>query len=73
MKKLKWYQYFWYSLMFPVFGMIGDVVTLIAVFTKVTWKPIPHNSNVRIEDLDPSAPKQEEKEPMSVGLPSGKN
>ena len=72
MKKLKWYQYLWYSLMFPVFGMIGDVVMLIAVFAKVTWKPIPHNANVRIEDLDPAVSKKEDKEPLPIGSPSDK-
>ena len=59
MKQLKWYQYVWYSLTFPLFGIIGDVAMLIAVFAKVTWKPIPHNSDVRIEELEGEAPEQE--------------
>jgi len=72
MKKLKWYQYLWYSLMFPIFGMIGDVATLIAVFTKVTWKPIPHNSNVCIEELESDPPSKEEKQ-EPVGAPVGRS
>lgn len=52
MKPLRWYQYAWYLLLFPIFTMIGDLMTLVALFTKVTWKPIPHNSDIRIEELE---------------------
>jgi hypothetical protein len=52
MKHLRWYQYAWYLLLFPIFTMIGDLMTLVALFTKVTWKPIPHNSDIRIEELE---------------------
>ena len=52
MPKLRPYQYVWYSLTFPMFGLVGDVVMLLAVFKKVTWKPIPHNANVRLEQLE---------------------
>ncbi len=50
--KLRWYQYILYSLLFPMFSIIGDTVTLAAVFLKVTWKPIPHRSDIRIEELE---------------------
>ncbi len=51
MRRLRWYQYILYSLLFPVFSIIGDIVTLGAVFLKVTWKPIPHNADVRIDQI----------------------
>lgn len=54
MQRLKWYRYLWYSLMFPIFGIIGDVTMLLAVFKKVTWEPIPHKADVRIEELEPA-------------------
>ena len=38
--------------MFPFFSMIGDISTCIAVFRKVSWKPIPHKASVKIEDLE---------------------
>lgn len=59
MKRLKWYQYVWYALTFPMFSLIGDVVMLIAVFAKVTWQPIPHNSDIRIEELEGEHPQEE--------------
>lgn len=48
-------QYLLYSLTFPIFGIIGDIVMLGAVFLKVTWKPIPHNADVAIEELAPTS------------------
>ncbi len=50
--KMKWYKILWYSLMFPLFSIIGDLATWVAVFTKVTWKPIPHKAAVNIDDID---------------------
>ena len=41
--------------MFPMFGIIGDIVMLGAVFLKVTWKPIPHNADVKIEQIEADA------------------
>ena len=59
MRRLRWYQYVWYAVTFPMFTIIGDVATILAVFTKVTWKPIPHNANVRIEELEGECPQEE--------------
>ena len=53
-KKLKWWQYIYVCLSFPIFGWIGDIATWIALFTKVTWKPIPHKSPIKIEDIEKS-------------------
>jgi len=35
----------------PIFDIIGRYTTYIAVFKDVTWKPIPHESKVTIDDL----------------------
>lgn len=37
--------------MFPVFDIIGRLSMLIALFTKVEWKPIPHNASVKIDEI----------------------
>ena len=40
-----------YIFTWPTFDIIGRYTTYIALFTNVTWKPIPHNSKVTIDDL----------------------
>lgn len=40
-----------YSLMWPMFDVIGSVTVLIALFTKVEWKAIPHSANITISDI----------------------
>jgi len=35
----------------PTFDIIGRYTTYIALFKKVTWKPIPHTSKVTIDDI----------------------
>lgn len=49
---MKWYKKLWYSLMFPIFSIMGDIATWIAVFCKVTWKPIPHHADIRIDEIE---------------------
>ncbi len=51
-KPIKWYKKVWYCLTFPIFEAIGRLTNIIALFTKVEWKPIPHNSSVRIKDIE---------------------
>ncbi len=51
-KKVKWWRYAYICLSFPLFGLVGDFATWIALFSKVSWKPIPHNSAVKIEDIE---------------------
>ena len=36
----------------PLFDFMTFWAMYIALFTKVTWKPIPHNSKVSIDDID---------------------
>lgn len=52
LRRVKWWQVLWYSLMFPLFSIIGDIATLVAVFVKVTWKPIPHKADIAIGELE---------------------
>ena len=35
-----------------IFDIIGKFSLLIALFKKVEWKAIPHNSKVNIEDIN---------------------
>ena len=41
-----------FTIMWPWFDIIGRYTTYVALFTKVTWKPIPHESKVTIDDLN---------------------
>ena len=40
-----------YTLTWPTFDIIGRYTTYAALFMKVTWKPIPHDSKVTIDDI----------------------
>lgn len=51
-KKMSFWKKVLYCLTWPIFDIIGRYTTYIALFMKVTWKPIPHNSKVTIDDLD---------------------
>jgi cellulose synthase/poly-beta-1,6-N-acetylglucosamine synthase-like glycosyltransferase len=42
-------------LAWPVFDIIGRYTNCIAVFKHVSWKPIPHKSDVTIDQLDERA------------------
>ena len=46
----------WKKLLFvftwPTFDIIGRYTTYAALFVKVTWKPIPHESKVTIDDIN---------------------
>lgn len=49
--RIKWYRKIWFCLTFPIFDLIGKLAMVIALFTKVEWKPIPHEQSVDIEEL----------------------
>lgn len=40
-----------YCAAWPIFTVLGDLGYLIAFFTKVSWKPIPHRAAIRIGEL----------------------
>lgn len=49
--KMKWYRILWYIFTFPIFDLIGKITLMIALFTKVEWKPIPHVSDTKIAEM----------------------
>ncbi len=49
--RMPWYRVLWYVLTFPSFDLIGKITMCIAAFTKVEWKPIPHTSDLKIEEM----------------------
>ena len=72
LRPLHWYQYLWYALMFPLFGIIGDIVMMLAVFVKVGWKPIPHRADISIDTLDPQCEAVGGEQPAREREPIGK-
>ena len=44
-----------YTLTWPTFDIIGRYTIYLAIFKKVEWKAIPHNSKITIDDVDTSA------------------
>lgn len=51
-KNIKLHKKIFYCLTFPLFGIIGKISMIIAFFSKVEWKPIPHNVTISIDDID---------------------
>lgn len=49
--KIPLYKKAFYCIMWPWFDIIGAISVLIAMFTHVEWKPIPHNSDVDIDTI----------------------
>ena len=50
-KKMPFYKKILYIFTWPTFDIIGRYTTYIALFKKVEWKPIPHESKVTIDEL----------------------
>lgn len=53
-KKIKWYKKVLYCFTWPAYDIIERYAMYAAMFMKVTWQPIPHNSKVTIEDIEES-------------------
>lgn len=51
-KKISFKNKILFTLTWPIFDIIGRYTTYIAIFKKVTWKPIPHNSKITIDDIN---------------------
>jgi len=51
-KKMSIWKKALYTLTWPTFDIIGRYTTYAALFIKVTWKPIPHESKVTIDDIN---------------------
>lgn len=50
-KPMPLYKKVLYTLTWPTFDVIGRWTTYVALFMKVEWKPIPHDSKVTIDDI----------------------
>lgn len=50
--KMSIFKKAFYCLMWPWFDIIGAISVLIAMFSHVEWKPIPHNADVNIDVLE---------------------
>ena len=51
-KKMSFWKKLLYVFTWPTFDIIGRYTTYVAIFKKVEWKPIPHESKVTIDDLN---------------------
>ena len=51
-KKMKLKDKILFTITWPTFDVIGRYTTYAALFMKVTWKPIPHESKVTIDDIN---------------------
>ena len=51
-KKMSMWKKILYCFTWPTFDIIGRYTTYAALFVKVTWKPIPHESKVTIDDIN---------------------
>lgn len=49
---IPWFKKLFYCLMWPTFDIIGRYTMYLALFVKVTWKPIPHTSKITIDDIN---------------------
>lgn len=50
-KKIKFWKKLLFIFTWPTFDIIGRYTTYAAVFMNVTWKPIPHESKITIDDI----------------------
>ena len=65
-KKMPIYKKALYTLTWPTFDIIGRYTQYVALFKKVDWKPIPHESKVTIDDLNANPESKEEKSGATV-------
>lgn len=54
MGKLPLWRKLWFCLTFPAFDTIGKISCIVALFTKVEWKPIAHKAALRVEEMPAS-------------------
>ncbi|MGN0451163.1 MAG: glycosyltransferase family 2 protein [Acutalibacteraceae bacterium] len=62
MKKMPLYKKALYTLTWPTFDIIGRYTQYVALFKKVEWKPIPHESKVTIDDLNGNSSEEKPKD-----------
>ena len=63
--KIGFWKIIWFTITFPIFELIGKLSLIIALFSKVEWKQIPHESTVTISDLEDISENEKEKQKIS--------
>ena len=61
-KKMPLYKKALYTMTWPTFDIIGRYTQYVALFKKVDWKPIPHESKVTIDDLNGDSSEEKPKD-----------
>lgn len=51
MQRCSFPKLMWLCFTFPIFSLIGDIATWIALFKKIQWEPIPHNAALGIDEM----------------------
>lgn len=51
-KKVPFHKIIGFSILWPIFDIVGRYTTYIALFKKIEWKPVPHNSKITINDIN---------------------
>ena len=51
-KKVPFHKIISFSILWPIFDIVGRYTTYIALFKKIEWKPVPHNSKITINDIN---------------------
>ena len=59
-KKMPLYKKALYTVTWPTFDIIGRYTQYVALFKRVDWKPIPHESKITIDDLKGKPEKKKE-------------
>ena len=52
MQKCSFPKLIWLCMTFPIFSIIGDIATWVALFKKVEWTQIPHNASLGIDEMN---------------------
>ena len=50
-KKMSLKNKIWFTITWPIFDIIGKYTMYVAIFKKVEWKQIPHESKITIDDI----------------------
>lgn len=58
MKKIPLSKIILWGFTWPIFDIVGRYTTYIALFKKVSWKPVPHNSKITIDDINSNMEKK---------------
>lgn len=66
MQKCSFPKLMWLCVTFPIFSLIGDIATWVALFKKIQWEPIPHNAALGIDEMS-DMHSEEQNEEIAAG------